>query len=285
MAEKLGSERRWWVLPLQIAGLLLGLLLIALGALSVFLRQDAAAAEDFGATMPAELDTPQLVIGADHATPTREQVAEVEPANHFGHLLANRENPGCMASNGMLTVINKANPIYPLDYMPENLVVVAGQQIAEVAAASLQEMLDAAAADGFLLHHRSGFRSYNTQRSTHAAAHRNYGSAFALMNSARAGHSEHQSGLAVDLLNRGGHPCVRFQCFRNTPHADWLQENSWRFGWIQRYKAGQSEITGFAAEEWHFRFIGVEAAYEYHRGGFHTLEEFLNLPAAPDYLD
>jgi D-alanyl-D-alanine carboxypeptidase len=62
-----------------------------------------------------------------------------------------------------------------------------------------------------------------------------------------------------------------------------LAANSWRFGFILRYPADKSAVTGYIFEPWHFRYIGVELSTEMHTTGLTTLEEFFGLAAAPNY--
>ena len=84
---------------------------------------------------------------------------------------------------------------------------------------------------------------------------------------ARPGTSEHQSGLAVDI-NADGIHSAGYEVY------DWLSENSCRYGFIQRYPAGKTEITGIGNEPWHYRYVGVEAAQDMKAQGF-CLEEYL----------
>ena len=60
--------------------------------------------------------------------------------------------------------------------------------------------------------------------------------------------------------------------------------HAWEFGWIIRYEDGYTPVTGYSPEPWHLRYIGPELAAAYHDGGWHTLEEFFGLAAAPGYL-
>lgn len=76
------------------------------------------------------------------------------------------------------------------------------------------------------------------------------------------GCSEHQLGLAVDING---------DVYDIYP---WLQENSWRYGFIQRYPADKEEITGCREEEWHYRYVGVDAAWDIYWNGL-CLEEYL----------
>lgn len=90
--------------------------------------------------------------------------------------------------------------------------------------------------------------------------------------SARAGQSEHQSGLCVDLITTGmGGLDVSFE---NTRAFAWLQENAAQFGFILRYPKEKEHITGYIYEPWHYRFVGREMALEMSAQGL-TLEEYL----------
>ena len=162
---------------------------------------------------------------------------------------------------------------------------VGGHYVAEVAAETLRELLAAAREAGLQLRTRSGFRSYARQGQVHADVTAAFGQARADEQVLRAGHSEHQTGLAIDLLPMYGHQCYTFACFGATPHAAWLAEHSWEFGWIVRYKPGMEHVTGITWEPWHLRYLGREAAAAYHLSGATSLEEFLGLPAAPHYTD
>ena len=101
---------------------------------------------------------------------------------------------------------------------------------------------------------------------------------------ARPGHSEHQTALAVDVFacDPG---CGSSEQFGGTALSAWVVENGWQYGWIVRYEDGYTPITGYDPEAWHLRYIGPELGAAYHAGGFHTLEEFFGLPAAPGYVD
>jgi hypothetical protein len=96
------------------------------------------------------------------------------------------------------------------------------------------------------------------------------------------GHSEHQTGLAVDI---SAIPpiCSLDACFAQTPHGQWLAANAWRFGFVLRYPADKVAVTGFTFEPWHFRYIGVPLATEMHISGVKTLEEFFGLAGGTKY--
>lgn len=86
----------------------------------------------------------------------------------------------------------------------------------------------------------------------------------------RPGHSEHQTGLAVDLADLK----VGARGFGETRTGRWLARNSWKYGFILRYPEGKEEITGISYEPWHFRYVGREVAERCHDNDW-TLEEYV----------
>lgn len=88
------------------------------------------------------------------------------------------------------------------------------------------------------------------------------------------GTSEHQTGLAVDIVAES-FPVLEAEQ-ENTPEQKWLMENCWRFGFIMRYPSDKSELTGIYYEPWHYRYVGGEAAAEIYELGL-CLEEYLEL--------
>jgi len=129
---------------------------------------------------------------------------------------------------------------------------------------------------------QSSYRSYPVQVEVYDGWVSSLGKAQADRQSARPGYSEHQTGLAVDIstvpLN-----CSLAACFGTTAQGEWLAANAWRFGYLLRYPADKTAITGYEYEPWHFRYIGIALATELHKEGVETLEEFFGLPPAPDY--
>lgn len=92
--------------------------------------------------------------------------------------------------------------------------------------------------------------------------------------SAKAGQSEHHTGLCVDLMTDGMKELD--ETFSNTAAFAWLSENAYRFGFILRYPKGKESITGYCYEPWHYRFVGAEVASEIWARGI-TLEEYLEV--------
>lgn len=137
--------------------------------------------------------------------------------------------------------------------------------------AAFSDMAAAAAADGINIYIVSGFRSYAFQ----GGLYNNYvlmdGKDAADTYSARAGHSEHQSGLAFDLNTTD-------RSFGETREGIWLSENCWKYGFILRYPKGKTDETGYIYEPWHFRFVGTDLAPMLYNGGdWITLETFFGI--------
>ena len=125
---------------------------------------------------------------------------------------------------------------------------------------------------GYKLTIASGFRSYDNQNNTYTRFVNRDGKAAADRYSARPGHSEHQTGLAIDVNYAGDE-------FNGSPEAEWLAENCWKYGFIIRYPQGKENITGYKYESWHVRYLGEDLAKKVTDSG-KTLEEYLNITSA-----
>ena len=122
----------------------------------------------------------------------------------------------------------------------------------------------------------SGFRSYATQAQLYQSYVNQEGQAAADRYSARPGYSEHQTGLAFDVIGTDG------QLVEDSNAAQWLLEHAPDYGFVVRYPRGKESITGYMHEEWHLRYIGKEAK-DIAASGL-TLEEYYGFDGG-DYLD
>ena len=122
----------------------------------------------------------------------------------------------------------------------------------------------------------SGFRSYATQAQLYQSYVNQEGQAAADRYSARPGYSEHQTGLAFDVIGTDG------QLVEDSSAAQWLLEHAPDYGFVVRYPRGKESITGYMHEEWHLRYIGKEAK-DIAASGL-TLEEYYGFDGG-DYLD
>jgi len=115
----------------------------------------------------------------------------------------------------------------------------------------------------------STYRSYEYQENLYNNYVKDKGLWYADRCSARAGHSEHQTGLAVDVADLTGD----YDNFQNTKEFEWMINNSYKYGFILRYPKSRYHITGFKYEPWHYRYVGVDIA-TYLFNNKLTLEEY-----------
>ncbi|MCF8529194.1 MAG: M15 family metallopeptidase [Aquiluna sp.] len=191
-------------------------------------------------------------------------------------------------------VVNKQRPLNPIDYAPASLREInssksldnsRGLVLADNAATAIEAMaVDLTAAGLGPLFINSAYRSYGYQSDLFESKTEQYGLEGALIRSAKAGHSEHQTGLAVDVsvTSQG---CAIMQCFGGTAAGIWIAENAHKYGLIVRYEEDTTSTTGYTYEPWHLRYVGKEVASLYAERGIHTLEDFWKLPAAEFYLE
>lgn len=163
-----------------------------------------------------------------------------------------------------------ANKHYPLskDYNPgEN----------PTAKAELLKLIAAMQEAGFpISDHYSGFRSYETQTQLYQDYVNKDGKAEADRYSARPGYSEHQTGLAFDLIGIDGDLVTEEKA------AQWLLDHAADYGFVVRYLKGKEKETGYMAEEWHLRYVGKEAK-DIAASGL-SLEEYYGFEGG-DYVD
>lgn len=194
--------------------------------------------------------------------------------------------------NSIWVVVNKKRPLNPKAYVPTIVVptiplrLASGNEEMHVRAdmaKPLEQMVAAAKSEaGLSLMLASGYRSYNFQVNLYNTYVKQQGQNVADTQSARAGYSEHQTGLAADL-EPASRTCEVETCFANTPEGKWLAANAYRFGFVIRYPENQQNITGYIYEPWHVRYVGTALATEMHNEHIGTLEAFFGLPAAPTY--
>ncbi len=187
------------------------------------------------------------------------------------------------------TVVNKLRPYAPADWAPPELAIPEGvRTLDEVAlrpeaAGALTALVRAAAEAGAgEIAVESAYRSHATQQQTYDGHVADRGVAGADLVSARPGFSEHQSGLTADVVPCDG-ACRSIDDLAASAQGAWIAAHAAEYGWIVRYAEGRTDVTGYASEPWHLRYIGTELARAYAAGGWTTLEEFFALPPAPDY--
>lgn len=186
--------------------------------------------------------------------------------------------------DSVTVVVNKRRPLDPLEYAPDDLVPVSGAAVTmrAEAAEALADLRADAQRDGNPIAVHSATRTYREQRTTFEGWVAQMGREAAERASARAGYSEHQTGLAVDVVALGD-SCGVMSCFGQTDASAWLVANAYRYGFVVRFDGAHEHWTGFKAEPWHLRYVGAEVATAVHDAGGPSLEEFFGLEPAPDY--
>lgn len=123
--------------------------------------------------------------------------------------------------------------------------------------------------EGIVLYVCSGYRSYQEQERLYNSYVAERGAEAADRVSSKPGHSEHQTGLCIDVNSTDFN-------FQYTKEAKWLEENCAKYGFIIRYPKDKEDITGYAYEAWHIRYVGEKSAKEISESGL-CLEEYLNI--------
>lgn len=195
----------------------------------------------------------------------------------------NNEGKRVVTNKTALDVLVNKKRGLPSDYVPDGLVEpdvpfsFSGQDekrnLRPIAASALEEMFKGAKEEGLHLVAVSGYRSYRRQTFLHNYKIRKYGLEATKRVSAIPGHSEHQTGLAMDISCRSvRNKLVR--SFGETSEGIWLSENAHKYGFIIRYPNGKEDVTGYVYEPWHVRYLGVNLATKVYESGL-TYEEYL----------
>jgi len=222
----------------------------------------AACSQEKTATTEAKSSTEQKTVqegtaGSKSQEASQKKAEVVNKGDHY-------------SIQGKYDEIVVANKHYPMskDYNPgEN----------PTAKAELLKLIAAMQQAGFpISDHYSGFRSYETQTQLYQNYVNKDGKAEADRYSARPGYSEHQTGLAFDLIETNGDLVTEEKA------AQWLLDHAADYGFVVRYLKGKEKETGYMAEEWHLRYVGKEAK-EIAASGL-SLEEYYGFEGG-DYLD
>lgn len=171
-------------------------------------------------------------------------------------------------------LVNKKNKLNS-DFIPNNLVEVKfcsldNFYLEEETANSYEQMCLDSINDGLNISIRSTYRSYDEQKELYNTYLKLYGKSYVDKYVACPGHSEHQTGLAIDLES------LECDIFGNSKEYLWVKENAYKYGFIIRYQEGKEKITGYGAEEWHIRYVGKNAAEYIYKNNI-TFEEYYDL--------
>lgn len=179
-------------------------------------------------------------------------------------------------SNGVtyiedMVIVNKTYSL-PNNFVPNNLEAINGYiRVVNYVKDAFNELKSDASVIGLNIYASSGYRSYSDQNYIYNNYVKTDGQENADMYSARAGYSEHQTGLAIDVNTID-------MSFDNTSESNWLRDNCYKYGFIIRYPKGKDSITGYMYEPWHIRYVGKKQAKKlYNNGEWITLEEYYGI--------
>lgn len=313
LKEKLnpkGSPRRKFVIA-AIIGLLLFLLLLATAAAYMYMAQitdskaDDKITESQEPTKPEEItdditdeepeekepeedieQPPSDTPPDPNPTPTPTPTPDPTPApttNWWSY--PSPTLPVTRSGNDLLVLVNKQYQL-PSTYAPSDLVNLSQQPnlnirltgtfyLRSVLIDDLRNLANAAQTASLDMSIKSAYRSYSTQQSTYQYwVNYNGGDTDAADTvSARAGHSQHQLGTAVDFSSSEVGDQIG-EVFHNTAAAAWLRDHAWEYGFVIAYPQGAESITRYSYESWHYRYIGVANAAEWRASGL-IFEEWL----------
>lgn len=148
------------------------------------------------------------------------------------------------------------------DYVPDNLEKISnqyalnGMRLVDVACEAFEKLAKDAKKENLNIVAMSSYRSYDYQVDLYNKYAKSDGKEAADTYSGRAGHSEHQTGLAVDVYNKK----ENYTNFEKTKEFDWMQEHAHEYGFILRFPKNKENETGYMYESWHYRYVGVDAA-------------------------
>ncbi len=278
MATKKKSKKKQKYIPAYVAMyavifiIIILLLLIICNASGCGKRENGDVTESTPETTPAVSET---------TTVSETSSAPAETA----------KTPTASKDDWALYVIGNDNPL-PEDFTVETKLVSNGGQLDVRCADYAIQMLNDAAEQNVGLYVTSAYRSIQKQTEnmesyintlmsqgyTKEAATEQAHKEIAL-----PGHSEHNAGLAMDIVSDNywsSHTDLE-ESFDQLPQYDWLIENSWKYGFILSYPKGKEGITGFIYEPWHYRFVGIEHAKKIHEvyeetGEFLTVNEYID---------
>ncbi len=186
------------------------------------------------------------------------------------------EIPEATEENGWnLILVNKKYSV-PDNYEIEFTVLSNGERVDKRIYPDLQDMMDDARGEGLSLFVADGYRSFNEQKKTYNNKYNYYIKIGYSKEQAKQmteyyvalpGTSEHQLGIGLDI-NADTEKSSKEEVY------SWLENNSWKYGFVKRYAEDKTKYTGILNEPWHFRYVGKDAAQVMYKENL-CLEEYI----------
>lgn len=176
--------------------------------------------------------------------------------------------------DSLMVLVNKLNRLQS-NYVPHDLEQISlnyatnNKILRKEAKENFEKLSSDAKKIGYSIIAVSAYRDYDYQENLFNNYVKEKGENYALKCSAKAGHSEHQTGLSVDVMGSNND----YDQFEKSKEFDWMKNNSYKYGFILRYPKGKEYITGFKYEPWHYRYVGKDIASIIYTEGI-TLEEY-----------
>ena len=178
-------------------------------------------------------------------------------------------------TNTSMVLVNKYYYLTE-DYVPDNLqninrkYALSNMRMVEEAKDAFEKLSKDAQENDLTIIAMSTYRSYTYQVNLYNRYKKQDGEEKADTYSGRPGHSEHQTGLAVDVYNKE----KDYTKFETTKEYEWMMEHAHEYGFILRFPKGKENETGYTYEAWHFRYVGIDAATYIHNNNI-SLEEYV----------
>ena len=176
--------------------------------------------------------------------------------------------------DSLMVLVNKLNRLQS-NYVPHDLEQISlnyatnNKFLRKEAKENFEKLSSDAKKIGYSIIAVSAYRDYDYQENLFNNYVKEKGENYALKCSAKAGHSEHQTGLSVDVMGSNND----YDQFEKSKEFDWMKNNSYKYGFILRYPKGKEYITVFKYEPWHYRYVGKDIASIIYTEGI-TLEEY-----------
>lgn len=168
-------------------------------------------------------------------------------------------------------LINKFNRVSDA-FEPKKLVTIEGNYVATPATAeAYKDMIDEMEENGMKIYIVSSYRDIKYQTNLYRNYLKNDSKEKVDTYSARPGYSEHHTGRALDISQINNN----LNAFEGSDEAKWVYDNCYKYGFIVRYKAEQTDVTGYMFEPWHITYVGKEIAEIMHEENIETLEEYV----------
>lgn len=178
-------------------------------------------------------------------------------------------------SKGNTMLVNKYNALSK-DYEVEDLKTISktysygdNKKLNKEAYDAFISLADDAKKEGYTILIVSSYRTYQDQEDVWKDYKASFGTKKADAYAARAGSSEHETGLAIDVADYND----KNDKFEATESFKWMQTNAHKYGYILRYPKGKENITGYSYEAWHYRYVGIDTATKVYNEGI-TYDEY-----------